>query len=400
MNAHVDQSSPTSKLDLGLDKARHYASVAVGVGLALCAVAWLINPARFYQSYLVGFLFWLGLSVSCLAVIMVHHLTGGLWGFPVRRPAEAGAWTVPVMAALFVPLVLGLRYVYPWADPSHVEAHPLIKAKAEYLNVGFFLIRALIYFAIWTILALIFNRGSSAQDRTEDPAITRRLQTVSGPGMVLYFLSVTFAMIDWGMSLEPEWFSSIYSAMLLIGHVLATLASLIIVAAWLSKKTDALAEVATPQAFNDLGNLTLAFVMLWAYTSFSQYLIIWSGNLAEEIPWYLRRSIGIWRPMAVALIVFHFFVPFFLLLSQDRKRKAQALIKVCVAILVMRVVCELWLILPAFSARNPLEFWSVVPAFVVIGGIWLRVFFNRLESRPLLPRNNPQLAAALHHHGE
>jgi hypothetical protein len=387
-------------LNLNLGQVRHYATVATGVGLALCAVAWLVNPARFYQSYLVGFLFWLGLSVSCLAVIMVHHLVGGLWGFPVRRPAEAGAWTVPLMALLFLPIVLGMRSIFPWADPSHVAEHPLIKAKAEYLNVGFFLIRAVIYFAIWSFLALAFNWGSSAQDRTENPSPTRRLQTLSGPGMVLYFITVTFAMIDWGMSLEPEWFSSIYSVMLLVGHVLATLASLIIIATWLSKRTEALTEVATPQAFNDLGNLLLGFVMLWAYMSFSQYLITWSGNLAEEIPWYLRRSVGLWRPMAVALIVFHFFVPFFLLLSQDRKRKAQALMKVCIAILVMRLVCEVWLILPAFSARNPLEFWSVVPAFAVIGGLWLRVFFNRLESRPLLPRNNPQLAAALHHHGE
>jgi hypothetical protein len=217
--------------------------------------------------------------------------------------------------------------------------------------------------------------------------------------MVAYFLAVTFAMIDWGMSLEPDWYSSIYGVMLLVGQVLATLAILIIVTAWLSE-TKPLAEVATPQAFNDLGNLLLAFVMLWAYMSFSQYLIIWSGNVAEEIPWYLRRSVGGWRAVAVSLIAFHFFVPFFLLLSRDRKRNAGALATVCVPILFMRFVDINWVILPAFSARNMLEFWSVVPAFVGIGGIWIAVFFNRLGARPLLPRNNPQLKAALEHHGE
>jgi hypothetical protein len=395
MNAHVNHPSPT----LDFDQARRKAALVGAIGLALCAVAWLVNPARFFQSYLVGFMFWVGISVSCLAVIMVHNLTGGLWGFAVRRAAEAGALTVPLMALFFLPIALGVRYLYPWADPSHVAADPVIQAKVHYLNVGFFLVRAAIYFAIWTTLALLLNWGSNLQDRVEAPYPTHRLETMSGPGMVAYFLAVTFAMIDWGMSLEPDWYSSIYGVMLLVGQVLATLAILIIVTAWLSK-TKPLAEVATPQAFNDLGNLLLAFVMLWAYMSFSQYLIIWSGNVAEEIPWYLRRSVGGWRAVAVSLIAFHFFVPFFLLLSRDRKRNANALATVCVPILFMRFVDINWVILPAFPARNMLEFWSVVPAFVGIGGIWIAVFFNRLGARPLLPRNNPQLTAALEHHGE
>ncbi|WP_406694697.1 hypothetical protein V5E97_26950 [Singulisphaera sp. Ch08] len=381
-----------------LDRVRRIAARLAIAGAVLCLLAWLVNPARFFQSYLVGFMFWVGISVACLAVIMVHHLVGGLWGFTIRRPAEAGALTVPLMALLFLPIVLGMRYLYPWTDPSVLAAHPVVRAKVQYLNTDFFLIRALIYFVIWTALALILNWGSRVQDRVEDPYPTHRLQTLSGPGMVLYFLTVTFAAVDWGMSLEPEWFSSVYGVMLLVGHVLATLALFTIVATWFSE-TKPLAEVATPQAFNDLGNLLLAFVMLWAYMSFSQYLITWSGNLAEEIPWYLRRSVGGWRPIAAILIVFHFFVPFFLLLSQDRKRKARALTKVCIAILFMRFVDNTWLYLPAFQARSILEFWSVVPAFAAIGGTWMVVFLNRLEARSLLPRNNPQLTAALEHHG-
>ena len=391
-------NAPVNPLLPHLDRVRRNAAILAVAGAALCLVAWLVNPARFFQSYLVGFMYWVGISVACLAVIMVHHLVGGLWGFAIRRPAEAGALTIPLMALLFLPIALGMRHLYPWTDPSVLAAHPVVRAKVPYLNVDFFLIRALIYFVIWTGLALILNWGARVQDRAEDPAPTHRLQNLSGPGMVLYFLTVTFAMVDWGMSLEPDWFSSIYGVMLLVGQVLATLAIFIIVATWLSE-TKPLAEVATPQAFNDLGNLLLAFVMLWAYMSFSQYLITWSGNLAEEIPWYLRRSVGGWRAIAVALIVFHFFVPFFLLLSQDRKRKARALTKVCIAILFMRFVDNTWLFLPAFQARSLWEFWSVVPAFVGIGGIWVVVFLDRLVARPLLPLNNPQLTAALEHHG-
>jgi len=394
MSAHIVQSQP--KLDLAKRKAATFGAV----GLGLCALAWLLQPDRFYQSYLVAYLFWVGISVGCLAVIMVHYLVGGLWGFTIRRPAEAGTQTIPLMALFFLPIILGMKSLFIWADPHHVEADPHLQNKALYLNVNFFLVRALIYFVIWGGLAWVLNWGSRVQDRVESPYPTDRLKNVSGPGMVLYFITLTFAMVDWGMSLEPEWFSSIYGAMLLVGQVLASLCVLILVTDWLSKSEPELHEVTTPQAYNDLGNLLLAFVMLWAYMSFSQYLITWSGNLAEEIPWYLKRSVNGWRPVAIALIVFHFFVPFFLLLSQDRKRKIEALKKVAIAILFMRCVDQIWLILPAFEAKNILVFWSVIPAFVGIGGIWLAFFFSRLGARPLLPRNNPQLTAALEHHGE
>jgi hypothetical protein len=206
-------------------------------------------------------------------------------------------------------------------------------------------------------------------------------------------------MIDWGMSLEPDWFSSIYGAMLMVGQALATLATLIVISAALSR-TEPLAKVATPQGYHDLGNLLFAFVMLWAYMSFSQYLITWSGNLAEEIPWYLRRSVGGWRPVAISLIALHFFLPFFMLLSVERKRDPQALARVALALLFMRLVDTTWLIIPAFEAPNLLAFWPIVPAMVAIGGLWLAIVLGRLESRPLLPRNDPQLAAALEHHGE
>lgn len=397
MNAHEERRFLEPPPNFAPLRSRALVVAAIGGGI--CVLAWLLNPARFVQSYLVAYLFWIGIATACLSVVMLHQLVGGIWGFLVRRPAEAATAAIPWMALLFLPIALGLRYLYPWDDPSKVAADHILQIKVRYLNAGFFLGRSALYLVLWSALAVLYHRWSSRQDETTDPSPTGKLQVLSGPGLVIYFLVVTFAMIDWAMSLEPDWFSSIYGAMRLVGQVLAALAFLIIVAARL-KETEPMAEVGTREAFNDLGNLLLAFVMLWAYMSFSQYLITWSGNLADEIPWYLRRSAGGWRSVAVGLIVFHFFVPFFLLLSRERKRGARSLARVCWAILAVRVVDELWLILPAFEAPNVLEFWPVVPAMFGIGGLWMAVFFGRLSARPLVPRNDPQLAAALEHHGD
>jgi hypothetical protein len=392
-------TSSEDPLKARFDHVQRLAIIAAAAGGAFCLLGWLVNPPRFVQSYLVAFLFWVGISTACIAVVMLHELVGGLWGYTVRRPAEAGAMTIPLMALLFLPIALGLRYLYPWTDPSRVAAVKAIQAKVHYLNTFFFLTRAVIYFAIWSALALLVMRGAREQDRGEAPYPTRWLRTLSGPGLAIYFLSVTFAMIDWGMSLEPDWYSSIYGVMLLVGQVLAMLATLIIVATWLSDVVP-YSEVATPQAFNDLGNLLLAFVMLWAYMSFSQYLITWSGNLVDEIPWYLRRSAGGWRAIAVALIIFHFFLPFFLLLSRDRKRSGWGLAEVAWVVLLMRLVDNVWLVIPAFGHPNIAAYWPVAAAMLGVGGLWVWLFVYWLRARPLLPRNDPVLAAVLEHHGE
>jgi hypothetical protein len=380
-----------------LGRLQRTATLAGLAGLGVCVLAWLVNPDRFFLGYMVGFLFWVGISIACLAVVMLHQLVGGIWGFVVRRPAEAGTMTIPLMALLFVPIALGLKHLYPWADPSIVQRSHELQHKALYLNVSFFLIRSVIYFAIWTGLALALNLGSSRQDRGDEAGPSRWLPTVSGPGLAAWFLAVTFAMIDWGMSLEPLYYSSIYAVMLMIGQILATLATLVIVASAL-EDVEPLREVARPEAFNDLGNLMLAFTMLWAYMSFSQYLITWSGNLTEEIPWYLHRSRVGWRYVAMALIFLHFFLPFFLLLGKDRKRRPASLAKVAWWILIMHLVDTTWLVIPTAADPNLLKYWSVAPAFIGIGGLWVAAFIRRLRSRPLLPLHDPLLDAVLAHH--
>jgi hypothetical protein len=283
--------------------------------------------------------------------------------------------------------------------PEAVKVDEALRHKQPYLNLGFWLIRAVIYFAIWTGFALLLNAGVKRQDRTENPNVTWWNQTFAAPGLLLYFLCMTFAAVDWAMSLEPDWFSTIYGVMLMIGQGLSTLAAMAIVATLLSR-TRPLSSLALPDAFHDVGNLMLAFTMLWAYMSFSQYLIIWYGNLTEEIPWYLYRSVGLWRYIAAGLIAFHFFLPFFLLLNREAKRQAQSLWKIAVLILVVHAVNDAWLILPAVRpSANLLRFWAYLPALVGIGGLWAAVFTWQLRSKPLVPRHDPMLAEALIHHG-
>jgi len=382
-----------------LDRIQRPAMIAGAAGLALTFLALIVAPRWSFPAYLVAYLFWLGIALGSLAALLLHQLVGGLWGFLIRRAAEAAALTLPLMALLFIPIALGLRALYPWADPETVRHSALLQHKAPYLNTGFFLARTAIYFGLWIALALLLRLGSRQQDEVEEPYPTRWTQTVSGPGLVLWFMAVTFAMIDWIMSIEPEWYSTIYAVILLVGFVLSTLAAMVIIAERLSGDPT-LARVATPEGFHDLGNLMLAFTMLWAYTSFSQYLIIWMGNLSEEIPWYLRRSRDGWWWVALALILFQFFLPFFLLLSRERKRRPAEHVRVCWVILAMHFVDLSWQVLPAFPASNVLAFWAVVPAMVGIGGLWTAAFTWRLKERPLLPRHDPLLDAVIAHHGE
>ena len=266
----------------------------------------------------------MGIGLGCLGLTMLHHLVGGSWGLIVRRPMEAGGMILLPLAVLFLPLALGVARLYPWARPEFAE-DPAHKVKVMYLNPSFFLIRTGVYFVIWVIFAFLLRRLSVAQDRRRDYAPSVWLQRISGPGLALLFLAGSFAAIDWMMSLEPNWFSTIYGALVCVSQALSTLAMMIAVAILLSAEKP-MAEAVTENRLHDLGNLMLAFTMLWAYMSFAQYLIIWSGNLPEEIPWYLRRTRGGWQWVALALALFHFFLPFFVLLFRESKRREATLV--------------------------------------------------------------------------
>ncbi|MDZ7265734.1 MAG: hypothetical protein ONB48_00180 [candidate division KSB1 bacterium] len=372
-------------------------ALLVGVpALALCGVGATLGTTPFFQAYLLGYLFWLGLTLGCFALLALHHLVGGGWGFSIQRVLEAGSRTLPLMIVLGVPLAFGLQELYVWARPEVVSHDAILQHKARYLNVPFFTVRTLVYFALWAVLIFFLNRWSKQQDHSGDLLLTRRLRQVSGPSLVIYVLTLTFASVDWVMSLDPHWYSTIYGVLFVVGQGLLTLAFAIVVVARLVRHQP-LAEVVAAKHFHDLGNLMFAFVLLWAYVSFSQFLIIWSGNLPEEIPWYLHRLHGGWQWLSLALVVFHFALPFVLLLSRKMKRRVELLVKVALGMIVMRFADLFWLVVPSLRSEGFALHWLDLAAPVGIGGLWLAWFVWQLRDRPLLPLHDPRVAIAFSH---
>jgi len=365
------------------------------LGLAASAIGAIGNSEQFFRSYLQAYLFWLGITLGCLAIAMLHHLSGGAWGLVIRRLLETASRTLPLMAVLFLPIVLGLPSLYEWARPAALAHDRILQHKTLYLNVPFFLIRALVYFAAWILIAHFLSKWSLEQDRTAAPSLSRRLELLSGPGLVVYGATMTFASIDWVMSLEAHWFSTIYGLSFMVGQVLGSFAFVIAMAIWLSSRKP-FSDFISSGHLHDLGKLLLAFVMLWAYMAFSQFLIIYSGNLPEEIPWYLRREHGVWGWIAVMLILFHFVLPFLLLLSRDLKQSARKLLKVALLVIFMRYLELYWLISPASASRG-LHVWLDLAALVGVGGLWLAFFARQLKGKPVLPLHDPFMQEALEH---
>jgi type IV secretory pathway TrbD component len=384
--------------------------VALLLALALSFVSPGGFPRAFWRPYLVAFTFWTGVTVGSLPLIMLHHLTGGGWGVVLRRIFEAATRTLPLLAILFLPLAFAVvtRTLYPWTFPQLAHEHA-IEHKAIFLNIPFFLGRTVFYFAVWFTLAYFLNKWSLEQDTAEDPRVQRslreRMQSLSGPGILLFGLTVTFAAVDWLMSLEPEWFSTIFGLLIMAGFGLSAFAFAIAVAVWLSRQDAALETVYQPRWFHDQGKLLLAFIMLWAYFMFSQYLIIWAGNLPEEIPWYLRRLRGGWQYIALVLVLLHFALPFVLLLSRDLKRTAKLLGAVAILVLAMRVVDLFWTVAPSVLAADANgaphgagAILSYAMSFITpigVGGVWLWYFARELRTRPLLPLGDEGLDDAL-----
>jgi hypothetical protein len=368
--------------------------IAGAVGAVVSVLGFLLNSRQFFQSYLMAYMLWLGVTLGCLALGMVHQLSGGAWGVLIRRPIGAAVRVIPLMTALFLPIALGVTRIYPWTNADLVAHDEALQHKQLYLNVPFFLTRAAIYFLAWNALSYFLNRWSLEQDRTGDPRIARRMQALSGGGLVVYGLTITFASFDWLMSLEPHWYSTIYGVLILGGQGLSSLAFLIIVLVWLSRRPP-LDQIVIPAHFHDLGNLMLAFVMLWAYFSFSQYLIIWAGNLPAEIAWYLHRMQTGWRPIAVVLMLFHFALPFVVLLSRTVKRQGRLLVRVAIAVLVVRLVDLWWLIGPEFHTDGIAVSWMDAWIPLTVGAIWLAAFIYQLRGRAILPVHDPEFDETL-----
>ncbi len=370
----------------------------VGVlGLAVSIPGLMSKPEMFYRSYLLAFVFWNGLAVGSLAVLMLQYLTGGAWGIAIRRPLEAAARTLPLCVLLFLPVVFGMHSLYEWTHADVVAKDHLLQKKVLYLNAPFFLLRAAVAFGAWLLIAFFLTRLSARQDAASDhKAIDRKLQKLSGGGLVVFALTVTWTAVDWVMSLEPHWFSTMYGVIFMVSQALGALALATLAVLGLSS-WEPMRSFLGGRTRHDLGKMTFAFVMIWAYVNFSQYLIVWSGNIPEEIHWYLARFHGGWGAIGVVILLFHFVVPFLLLLSREANRNPRLLAAAVGLLVFMRFVDTAWLVLPAFSAGKLVIHWTDLTLPIGLGGVWLWLYSRNLASRPLLPEHDPGFEEALAH---
>ena len=381
-----------------IDRIRQRALIAGVVGLVVCVIGIFKAPDRFFPSYLLAFMFVLGLSLGSLGLLMLQHLTGGNWGIIIRRPLESATRVLALVAVLFVPIFFGMKYLYAaWLNAPPSGEGALSDFQRSYLTPNGFRIRAVLYFSIWLILVFLFNRWSREQDvNREDRGLRRRLKMLAGPGIILYVFVMTFAAIDWVMSLSPHWASTIYGFLFVAGQLISSM-SLMIAMVVLLSRAGPLSGILQPRHIHDLGKLLLAFVMLWAYFDFSQLIIIWSGNQPEEISFYRTRLYSEWGVVAIVVVIFHFFVPFFLLLSRDLKRNTNLLPKVAVWLIFMRLVDLFWMTRPEFTPNAWPNLWDLA-AVLALGGLWFFVFAGQLKQLPLLPLGDPKLAEAIEHH--
>jgi hypothetical protein len=370
--------------------------LAIGaVTLILCIIGGLFNADQFYRSYIWCYMFFIGVPLGATSLLMLQYLTGGAWGMVIRRPCEAASRTLPLLLFLFIPIVIGIPHLYPWSHPEIVQHDPVLQHKQLYLNLPFFLVRAGMYFVGWMLIAHLLYRWSGEQDRGDTRA-TGRLAAISGPGLIFFGFSVTFMAVDWILSINPHWFSTIFGLLFIAGEGLSALAFLICLLVILSSRPP-LSEVLTHRHLHDVGKLLLALVMVWAYFSYSQLLIVWSGDLPEEIPWYLSRFTGGWQYIGIALVLLHFALPFALLLSRDLKRNFRLLSTVAAGVLVMRFVDLYWMVAPDFHKGHFTVSWMDFLLPIGLGGIWLAAFLWQLELRPLMPLGDPHLEEALEH---
>jgi len=371
---------------------------ALLVGLLVSALfisGLFIDRAQFFHAYLVGFIFWAGITLGSLALLMLQHLTGGAWGVVIRRVLEASTRTLPLILLLFIPVVVGLKQIYPWMNAAEMSSPALRLKAAKYVNPSFFVTRAAIYFALWSVLALLLTWLSLKQDRTADLKCGKQMRLLSGPGLGIFVITVTFAAIDWVMSLDPSWSSTIFGLIFVASWTMSALAFTVLASAWLSQR-EPMNAVLRPSHFQDLGNLTLTLVMLWTYFAFSQYLIIWSANLPEETTWYVARKHGGWGAIALVIAILQFAFPFLILLSRAAKSSGRKLALLALLILLMRALDAIWLIEPTFNRQRFRLSWMDVVAPIAIGGLWLAAFSWQLLQRPLMPINDPQIEQALH----
>ncbi|HSV13529.1 MAG TPA: hypothetical protein VLI90_04675 [Tepidisphaeraceae bacterium] len=371
----------------GAQRFRAWAIIVAAAWIVCVIIGWIFEPDVFYRSYLFAWLFWLGVTLGAIGVVMLHHLMGGHWGTPTRRLGEHAGMTLPLMIVLFIPVAIGLHSLFIWSRADELAKDPTLRHKAAYLNVPFFLLRACFYFASWLLLAWYLRSRSLRFERTRNPATERAMHNVSAGGMLYYFISMSFAGVDWIMSREPHWFSTVFGLLVVAAQGISGLCFIILVLSILYR-IGILRGVVDEDQFNDLGSLLLTFVIVWAYLAFVQLLVIWMGNKQDEIPWYVQRLSNGWWWIGLLLVLLHFLVPFIVLLMRQLKRSARAMLWLCAGLLIMRAVDVFWMVGPSGDDPQPLLrhilSWLDFVLPIGMGGAWLLMFLWLADGSPLL----------------
>ncbi len=361
------------------------AGVVGALGLIGVFVAKLQGNAEASQSYLIGFLMWMVLTLGFLGLMILIHLVRARWGYPILAFVHAGAKMLPLMALLFVPILFFLPDIYAWARPEDVARDSVLQHRAAFLNPAGFAVRGIVYFTLWCMTAWLLAKWSGEQERTGDANLAGRRSSFSAAAAVLFVLTVTLSVTDWIMSLESHWYSTMFGLLLVAGELLTALALAIAYLAYTSGG-QAVRAVLKPKHFHDLGTMLFTLVVFWAYLAFSQYLIIWSGNLPEEITYYAARDEGAWSGVGGAVIFLHFMLPFLILLSARAKTNPKMIGGVAVGLLVMRAMETLWAVAPSLHRTGPQLNWIDAAAFLGVGGVWVAVFLMHLRHQPSPPR--------------
>jgi len=397
---------PVPEIRLGPKAAsiERVSGVVGGLGLLLCVAGFFANHAHFFQSYLFAFIYWSGFGFGGLGILLLNNTVGGKWGVTARRYLEAAMRTLPLIFVFTLILLLGMKDLYPWTHSDIVAGNEVLRHKQPYLNIPFFVARVFVYFILLAFWGWRVNRMSDEQDRTGDPTIRERMRAFSAPGLLVFVLTMTFAYIDWVLSADAQFYSTVYGGMILIGDVLQTFA-LTILTLILTSKEDRFGGRINSKILHDLGNLMFAFTIFWTYLSASQLIIVWPANLPQELMWYLNRVGGFWKWVTLAIALSMFAIPFLALLSQARKRNPNRLVKIAVWILIARAIDVYWLVVPTFRNTNGNAllgtspgfsfYWTDLAAFVGVGGVWVYVFLGQLRRRPLLPLHDPRVSAPL-----
>jgi hypothetical protein len=395
-HGHIE-ALPVPDIQLGSRAAtvERTAGVVGGLFLLLCCAGYFWNRTIFFQSYLFAFLYWSGFAFGGLGILLLNNVVGGKWGVTTRSLYIAAIRTLPLVFVFLLPLlILGMKEVYPWTHPDLVGHNQYLWAKRHYLNVPFFLVRVVIYFAVWMFWGYRAKRMADLQDQDGDPRWLVRMRQFSAPGLVAFMLTVTFAYIDWILSADVQFYSTVYGAMIIFGDALQTFALTIVVLILISK-TDRFGGRVNSSLLHDLGNMMFAFMIFWTYLAASQLIIVWPADLPQEISWYVVRVQGGWRLIAAAISLVMFGIPFLALLSQQRKQNPRRLIRVAIWILCARAVDLFWIVEPTWRTKGFAIYWTDFAAFLGIGGIWVYVYLGYLRRRPLLPLHDPRVMAPL-----